>query len=170
MQRSKESTEPSATGEASAAAADARDPMADIDAGDDTAVDAGGGSAAAAGLFSPKAFALSVGLVVLGVVAGGAIPLVGSIGSLVGVFLAAFLVGLVAATRRYLEVVVAGGGVLGVQFALSVLSTGVLPVGWQFFQQYGPAFAAVGVGLGALLSALGHYFGRDLRTGLTREL
>lgn len=122
------------------------------------------------GLFSLKAFALAVGLVVLGVVVGGAIPLVGSIGSLVGVFLAAFLLGSIVSQSRYLEIGLAGGGVVGVTFALSLLTSVALPIGLDFFQQYGLAFGAVGAGLGALLAVLGHYFGRDLRTGLTREI
>lgn len=121
-------------------------------------------------VFSLKALLLSTVLVAVGVVAGGAVPLVGAVGSLAGVFFATFLVGLIAATRRYLETALAGGGVVGAFFGVSLLTTGVLPVGWHFFQQYGLAFGALGVGLGALLAVLGHYFGRDLRSGLTREV
>ena len=128
------------------------------------------GSRIPSGMFSLKVLLLSVVLVIVGVVAGGAIPLVGSVGSLAGVFLATFLVGLIASKRRYLETALAGGGVVGAFFGVSLLTTGVLPVGWHFFQQYGLAFGALGVGLGALLAVVGHYFGRDLRTGLTREV
>lgn len=121
-------------------------------------------------LFSLKAFLLSTVLIGIGVVGGGAIPLVGTVGSLGGLFVAAFIIGLVASKRQYLEVAAAGGGIIGVSFAVSLLTTGVLPVGWRFFQEYGLAFAGLGVGIGALLGMLGHYFGRDLRDGLTQEI
>ncbi len=120
--------------------------------------------------FSLKAVLFSMVLIAVGVVVGGAVPLVGAIGSLAGVFVATFLVGLVVSQRRYLETAVAGGGVVGASFAASLLTTGALPVGWHFFQQYGLAFAGLGVGLGAILAVVGHYFGRDLRDGLTQDL
>jgi len=122
------------------------------------------------GLFSLKAFLLSAALIAVGVVGGGAIPIVGTLGSLGGLFVATFVVGLVASKRRYLETAVAGGLIVGVSFALSLLSTGVLPVGMRFFREYGLAFGGVGVGIGALLAVVGHYFGRDLRDGLTQEI
>jgi len=122
------------------------------------------------GLFSLKAFLLSAALIAVGVVGGGAIPIVGTFGSLGGLFVATFVVGLVAAERRYLETAVAGGLIVGASFALSLLSTGVLPVGMRFFREYGLAFGGVGVGIGALLAVVGHYFGRDLRDGLTQEI
>jgi hypothetical protein len=122
------------------------------------------------GLFSLKAFLLSAALIGVGVVAGGAIPLVGTVGSLGGLFLATFVTGLVASKRRYFETAVAGGGIVGASFAMSLLSTGVLPVGMDFFREYGLAFGGVGVGLGVVIGLLGHYFGRDLRDGLTQEI
>ena len=121
-------------------------------------------------LFSPKAFLLSAVLIAVGVVIGGLIPLVGTVGSLVGLLLATFLTGLIASQRRYLETAVAGGSIVGVSFAGSLLTTGVLPVGMQFFQQYGLIFGGVGVALGAGVGVVGHYFGRDLREGLTQEI
>jgi hypothetical protein len=123
-----------------------------------------------AGLFSLKAFLLSAALIGVGVVGGGAIPLVGTIGSLAGLFIATFIIGLVASERRYLETAVAGGGIVGASFAVSLLSTGVLPVGMDFFREYGLAFGGVGVALGVVVGLLGHYFGRDLRDGLTQEI
>ncbi|MFD1641242.1 hypothetical protein [Halohasta litorea] len=122
------------------------------------------------GLFSLKAFLLSAALIAVGVGGGGAIPIVGTLGSLGGLFVATFVVGLVAAERRYLETAVAGGLIVGASFALSLLSTGVLPVGMRFFREYGLAFGGVGVGIGAVLAVVGHYFGRDLRDGLTQEI
>ena len=122
------------------------------------------------GVFSLKAFLLSAVLIAAGVAVGGLIPLVGTVGSLVGLVLATFLTGLIASQRRYLETAVAGGSIIGVSFAVSLLTTGVLPVGMQFFQQYGLIFGGVGVALGAGLGVVGHYFGRDLRDGLTQEI
>ncbi len=122
------------------------------------------------GLFSLKAFLLSGLVIGLGVGIGGAIPFVGTIGSFVGLFLATFLTGLIASQRRYLETAVAGGSIVGLSFAVSLLTTGVLPVGMQFFREYGLIFGGVGVALGAGLGVVGHYFGRDLRDGLTQEI
>lgn len=138
---------------------------------DTDATNAGDGtSSRLAGLFSLKAFLLSAALIAVGVVGGGAIPIVGTLGSLGGLFVATFVVGLIASERRYLETAVAGGLIIGVSFALSLLSTGVLPVGMRFFREYGLAFGGLGVGIGALLAVVGHYFGRDLRDGLARDV
>ena len=123
-----------------------------------------------AGLFSLKTFLLSAVLIAVGVVGGGAIPFVGTLGSLGGLFVATFGIGLVASERRYLETALAGGGIVGLSFAASLLTTGVLPVGIRFFREYGLAFGGVGVGLGVVVALLGHYLGRDLRDGLTQEI
>jgi|AntRauTorcE11897_2_1112592.scaffolds.fasta_scaffold13929_2 hypothetical protein len=139
-------------------------------AGSETGTSSDDSAGRLAGLFSPKAFLLSAALIAVGVVGGGAIPLVGTLGSLGGLFVATFVGGLIASERRYLETAVAGGLIIGASFALSLLSTGVLPVGMRFFREYGLAFGGVGVGIGALLAVVGHYFGRDLRDGLTQEI
>ena len=122
------------------------------------------------GVFSLKAFLLSAVVIAVGVVVGGAVPLIGIVGSLGGLFVATFLTGLIASKRRYLETAIAGGAIVGVSFAVSLLTTGVLPVGMRFFQEYGLIFGGVGVALGAGLGVVGHYFGRDLREGLTQEI
>ena len=121
-------------------------------------------------LFSLKAFLLSALVIGLGVGVGGAVPFVGKIGSLVGLFVATFLTGLIASKRRYLENAVAGGSIVGLSFAVSLLTTGVLPVGMRFFREYGLIFGGVGVLVGATLGVVGHYFGRDLRDGLSQEI
>jgi len=121
-------------------------------------------------VFSLKAFLLTAVLIAVGVGVGGLIPLVGTVGSLVGLLLATFLTGLVASQRRYLETALAGGGIVGLSFAVSLLTTGVLPVGMQFFREYGLLFGGAGVALGAGLGVVGHYLGRDLRDGLTQEI
>lgn len=142
------------------------------DTATDRSVDAESGSLSdrLGGLFSLKAFLLSTLLLGVGVVGGGAIPLIGTIGSLAGLFAASFGIGLLTSERQYLETAVAGGVIVGVSFATSLLTTAVLPVGVDFFQQYGLAFAGLGVAVGAVVSVLGCYFGRDLRNGLTQEI
>lgn len=92
---------------------------------------------------------------------GGLLP-IGIVGNLVGIFVAAFAYGTVASTHRYVEISLAGGA-LGVgltllgNLALSLLGPGV-PI------------VAVGFVAGALAGGLGHYFGRDLRNGLTQDI
>ena len=122
------------------------------------------------GRFSAKALLVSLVAVAIGVGVGGAIPLIGSITSLAGVAAATFVLGILAGESRYLETGLAGGVVVGVNFALSLLTSAALPIGINFFQQYGLAFSGVGVAVGAALGLVGHYFGRDLRDGLTREI
>lgn len=121
------------------------------------------------GRFSAKALLVSLVAVAVGVGAGGAVPVVGGLTSLVGVAAATFLLG-VLGRSWYLETGLAGGTVVGINFAASLLTTAALPIGLDFFQQYGLAFGGVGVVLGVALALVGHYFGRDLRDGLTREL
>lgn len=121
-------------------------------------------------LLSAKAFGLSIVLLAVGAIAGGAIPLVGVVGRLVGVFVAAFVVGLLASRSRYLETTIAGAIILAASFAFGLLSVGVLPVGLDFLSQYGLGFSALGAAIGGGISAVGHYFGRDLRAGLTEEI
>jgi len=84
--------------------------------------------------------------------------------------LAAFLLGTVTNTTRYLETGVAGAGVIALSFAIGLLSVGVLPVGLDFLQQYGIGFSALGAAIGGVTAVVGHYFGRDLRSGLTDEI
>ena len=140
----------------------------DTDAAD-AADDDSSGSGRLGGRFSAKALLVSLVAVAVGVGVGGAIPLVGSITSLAGVAAATFLLG-VLGRSWYLETGLAGGVVVGVNFAASLLTTAALPIGLEFFQQYGLAFGGVGVALGVALALVGHYFGRDLRDGLTREI
>ena len=122
------------------------------------------------GRFSAKALLVSLLAVAAGVGVGGAIPLVGGITSLAGVAAATFVLGILAGESRYLETGLAGGVVVGANFALSLLTSAALPIGIDFFQQYGLAFGGIGVVVGVGLGLVGHYFGRDLRDGLTREI
>ncbi|WP_123620794.1 hypothetical protein [Halorubrum sp. CSM-61] len=121
--------------------------------------------------FSAKSFVVALVAVAIGVFAGGAIPIIGgTIGSAAGVFLAAFLVGLVLSARRYVETGLAGAAAGAGTAVTSVLGVGFLPIGVDYLQQWGLPLLAVGGGLGLGLALLGHYFGRDLRAGLTADI
>ncbi|PAU84595.1 hypothetical protein CK500_03525 [Halorubrum salipaludis] len=121
--------------------------------------------------FSAKSFVLALVAVGVGVFAGGAIPIIGgTIGSAAGVFLASFLVGLVFSARKYVETGLAGAAAGAGTAVTSVLGIGFLPIGIDYLQQWGLPLLAVGGGLGLVLALLGHYFGRDLRAGLTQDI
>jgi len=111
--------------------------------------------------FSLPSFALQLLGALVGVfVIGGAVPL-GPVSGVFGVLVALFGLGTVATDTRYVEAGIAGTlvGVLTTvvtTVTLSVVSGGLLPV-------------AGGLAGGAA-ALLGHYLGRDLRAGLTRDL
>lgn len=113
---------------------------------------------------SLRSFLLTLGVVLGAALGVGMVPLLGAFSGLVGVFAGTFVLGLASGTRRYLEAAVAGGAVAAVSalqgvFRIAVLSdVGLAP------------FAAVGAGTGLLAAVLGHYFGRDLRSGLVRSV
>jgi hypothetical protein len=122
------------------------------------------------GLFSPRVFLVALLLSVVAVVAGGFVPLVPFVGRLAGLFAVGFLVGVVGSERRYTEVGLAGALASGLGFVLSTLTAAFFPFAVRLLAEYGVAIAGVGAGVGALAALVGHYVGRDLRDGLTREL
>ena len=118
----------------------------------------------AARVFSPKFFLLA--LVAFGVVfvaGNAAVPFVPVVGGLAGIAALAFVLGLVASSRRYLEVAAAGAVAAGLATWLSNLFLSVIG-------NVGVPIALVGAGGGVLAALVGYYFGRDLRDGLTREI
>ena len=121
-------------------------------------------------LFSGKATLLAILLTGIGMFLGGAIPLIGGIGRFVGLFLAAFLVGLVLSSRRYLETGLVGAGAATVTVLSGFLGAAFLPVSLQVLQDYGVSFAVVAAAVGLTLAVVGHYLGRDLRDGLSRDV
>lgn len=121
-------------------------------------------------LFSPRLFLLALVLSVVAVVLGGAVPIVGVVGRLVGLFAVAFALGVVASDRHYLEVGLAGAVASGLGFVVSTLTSAFFPFAVRLLSEYGIAIAGVGAGVGALAAVVGHYFGRDLRDGLSRDL
>jgi hypothetical protein len=159
--------------EPSASSAEAGGDTAGTDAaGPTTDAGADAGRIGASGRwFSATAFALSLAVVAVGVFVGGAIPLIGgTVGVAGGVFLAAFLVGLVLSARRYVETGLAGAAAGATVAVTNVLGVGFLPIGIDYLQQWGLPLLAVGGGLGLVVALLGHYFGRDLRAGLTADV
>ena len=114
------------------------------------------------GVFSPRGFLLAFALTLGGFLVAGVVPLVGGVAGLLGIFAAGLLLG-VLGRPGYLELLVAGAATAGVgllldQLVLSVVGGFALPL------------TAVGATAGAVVAVLGHYFGRDLREGLTRSL
>lgn len=120
--------------------------------------------------FSARGFLLTLLVLVAGLVVGSAVPLVGSLTRYVGLFVAAFALGLVRSRRAYLETAVAGALAAGGAFILGTLATGTLLVGTNLLAEYGVPVAGVGITVGVLLSVAGLYFGRDLKAGLGRDL
>ena len=117
-------------------------------------------------VFSIRTFLVALALAVAGLVVGGLVPVVGVVGRFVGLFVAAFAVGLLSARRSYLEVALAGALAAGLGFLLSALGTVLVPI----VADYGVEIAGVGAATGLIVSVAGHYFGRDLRAGLTAEV
>lgn len=97
------------------------------------------------------------------------VPLVGLlIGVPVGLFAAGFLGGLVTDTRRYGEFSLSGA-VLGV---VAYLFGEVLPDTILDLTEFPDAaiVSVVGLVVGLVAVLLGHYFGRDLRAGVTQDI
>ena len=121
--------------------------------------------------FSLKAFVVAVLVLGLGVVLGGMLPLVGgTIGHALGVLLGGFLAGLLFSSRRYVETGLAGAGLGAGSALMNVLGIGFLPIGVRYVQEWGLVLLAVGGGIGLLTAVVGHYFGRDLRAGVTESI
>jgi len=121
--------------------------------------------------FSGKALGVALLALLAGAFVGGLVPIVGgTLGRAVGLFAGAFAVGLLLPRRRYVETGLAGIGVGAASALFGVLTVGFLPIGVDFLAEYGVGATAVGAVVGLLVSLLGHYFGRDLRAGLTAEL
>lgn len=116
--------------------------------------------------FSPKYFVLALVAISIGLFAANSIPILNIIPfiGLAGIFVAAFALGAIGSKRRYAEIGVAGGLVSGASFASGLVvfamasNIGIAPL------------AAAGGAIGLICALVGHYFGRDLRSGLTADL
>ncbi|AFK20208.1 hypothetical protein E6P09_14125 [Haloferax mediterranei ATCC 33500] len=135
-----------------------------------TTQSAGGNGGRFSGLFSPRAFLAALLLSVGGLVVGGAIPIIGFFGRFAGIAAVGFLIGLVGSKRRYAEVGLAGAIAAGLAFVISTLFSVFAPFAVQLLADYGIAIAGVGALSGGVAGLVGHYFGRDLRSGLTQDL
>lgn len=113
-------------------------------------------------IISSRALVLSAVLTLGGALAVGGLLPFGIVGNLVGIFVAAFAYGAATSTHRYVELGLSGGVIAGAMALLGNLALSLV----------GPGLPLVAVGFvaGVLAGGLGHYFGRDLRDGLTRDL
>jgi hypothetical protein len=114
----------------------------------------------AGSLFSPRAFGYAgAGSVVGALLLGTVLPIGGNV---TGVLVAAFVYGALGNRHRYTEVA-AAGGLVTAAFAL-VNNVFLTLAGLGVPLVVASALGGVAAGL------VGHYLGRDLRDGLTREL
>jgi hypothetical protein len=112
--------------------------------------------------FSTPNFLIALLVSIVGLILVGGIPLLGILGNFLGIAAGTFLFGTVSSKGRYLESGLAGG----------ITGAGAVVLSYLFLSLMGTGsfmllFGLVGGGASGLL---GHYFGRDLRDGLTREL
>lgn len=110
--------------------------------------------------FTLRGVALSLIVCVAAFLAAGVVVPLGGLAGLVGVFVAAFALGLIG-RGYYLELAVAGAGTAAVgalldQLLLATVADIAVPL------------TVVGGTAGLLAAVLGCYFGRDLRDGLTQ--
>jgi hypothetical protein len=112
----------------------------------------------------PSARSFGVSLVVTVAfmfVVGSLVPLPAS--GLLGVFAGAFALGLASGERRYVALLVSGAVAAGLSMVAGSLTLAA-------FAGLAVPLAAFGASGGVLAALLGHYFGRDLRDGLTRDV
>ncbi len=90
------------------------------------------------------------------------IPFVGLLGNLLGIGVAGFVYGLGSSNSRYLELLLAG----------AIIGGGSAVFGNLLVITFGSMTGLLGIGLlgGAVTAIGGHYFGRDFRDGLTRDI
>lgn len=115
-------------------------------------------------VFSPRVFLVALVLTTIGVTLGRFVPIpfVGGLLGFVGVFLAAFALGVVSEHRHYPEAGVAGALVTGSWSFLGSLTL--------ILAGFGLPIIAANAAVGLVCGLLGHYFGRDLRSGLTQKI
>lgn len=115
-----------------------------------------------ASLASPRSFLVALVLTIAGLFIFGAVPFLGVVGDLLGIAAAGFIYGLGAGNSRYVEMALAGALAGGGSAVLGNLIVALVASG--------TTLVVAGAVVGALAGVVGHYFGRDLRHGLTREL
>jgi hypothetical protein len=113
-------------------------------------------------IISVRGLVMSLFVVTTGVLLADQILPLGGVDSVLGVVAGAFLYGLGSDVRHYVELALAGAIVGGTSALLGNLVLSLVGAGIPM--------VAFGAGAGALAAVTGHYFGRDLRDGLTRDL
>jgi hypothetical protein len=113
-------------------------------------------------VFSVRSFLLVVVLALAAVFLAGTVLPLGSLAGYLGIALVGFGTGLAGDRRRYLELLVGGGVASAVGTTVGNLVLATLGLGVPLV-----VLGALG---GSVAGVLGHYFGRDLRAGLTRDL
>lgn len=109
-----------------------------------------------------RSLGTALALSVVGIVAFGFVPILSVANTMLGIAAAGFAYGLGSDQRRYVEMAVAGavsggGATLLGNLAVAVLASGATLLGLAILA-------------GGAAGAVGHYFGRDLRAGLTADL
>lgn len=99
---------------------------------------------------------------VVGVVVFSFVPFLSVAGTVLGIAAGGFAYGLGSETRRYVEMALAGAAVGGGATLLGNLIVALVASGATLV-----GFAILA---GAVAGVVGHYFGRDLRAGLTADL
>ncbi len=113
-------------------------------------------------LFSLRALVVAFVAIGGGMTLGSLVPVI-PFTAIAGIPLGAFLHGLLDSQRRYAETVLAGGLLASLAVVTSLLPQLVAGLN-------GTRLFAVAGAVGAVLGFVGHYFGRDLRDGLTKDI
>ena len=113
-------------------------------------------------LFSVRALVVAFVAIGGGMTLGSLVPVI-PFTAIAGIPLGAFLHGLLDSQRRYAETVLAGGLLASLAVVTSLLPQLVAGLN-------GTRLFAIAAAVGAVLGLVGHYFGRDLRDGLTKDI
>lgn len=112
--------------------------------------------------FSIRALIVAFVAIGGGMTLGSLVPVI-PFTAVAGIPAGAFLHGLLDRERRYAETAIAGALLAGLAVVTSLLPQVLAGLD-------GTRLFAIAAGVGLVLSLVGHYFGRDLRAGLTRDL
>jgi VIT1/CCC1 family predicted Fe2+/Mn2+ transporter len=127
-----------------------------------TAADTTESSDSGGTIFSVGALVVAFVAIGAGMIAGSLVPVI-PFTALAGIPVGAFLHGLLDSQRRYIETAIAGGVSAGAAVVTSLLPQMLAGLD-------GTRLFAIAAAVGLVLAVVGHYFGRDLRDGLTRDL
>ena len=127
-----------------------------------TAADTTESSDSGGTIFSVGALVVAFVAIGAGMIAGSLVPVI-PFTALAGIPVGAFLHGLLDSQRRYIETAIAGGVSAGAAVVTSLLPQMLAGLD-------GTRLFAIAAAVGIVMAVVGHYFGRDLRDGLTRDL